>query len=41
MTRAWGRWPDYHKAWQYVEAQGYKRIIEQLRKSYKGFAGQG
>lgn len=29
------QWPDYDAAWKYVDQVGYKKIIEQLRESYK------
>jgi hypothetical protein len=31
------RFPDYHLAWQYVELNGYKGILEQLREQYNSF----
>ena len=31
--KSWGE--AYTKAWEYVEEEGYKEIIEKLNKSYK------
>ena len=33
------QWESYDRAWRYVDEVGYKRVIEQLRESYKKLSG--
>lgn len=38
--KACQKWADYHAAWQYVDAVGYKKIIAQLKENYQDIHGR-